>query len=142
MSSGNLPSTPVEGARKALVEMSLNEPQPPAPLGGKACATPLPLAATGALVSSDGQVGTPEFNKCVLRAAWPWRGGAGAWTRGLRTRHLHAPDASTPHPSLRCAAAVTVAKAAAEAALIKLREKHSEPECKKREGACAQRVCC
>jgi hypothetical protein len=35
-----------------------------------------------------------------------------------------------------------VAKAAAEAALIKLREKHSEPECKKREGACAQRVCC
>jgi hypothetical protein len=84
MSSGNLPSTPGDGARKALAEMSLNEPQPPAPLGGKACATPLPLAATDALVSSNGLVSTAEFYECVSRATRPWRSERGGTTRGLR----------------------------------------------------------
>jgi hypothetical protein len=78
MSSGFLPSTPVDGARNALTALSLNEP-PAQPTFGKECATP---AAIGALVSSGGLVGTPEFNKCVSRAARQWRGGAGAWTRG------------------------------------------------------------
>lgn len=83
MSSGNLPATPVEGARTALAHKSLNEPQPPAPLV-KDCATPAPLAATGALVSSNGLVSTAEFYECVSRATRPWRSERGGTTRGLR----------------------------------------------------------
>lgn len=133
MSSGNLLSTPGDGAREALAALSLNA-QPPAQPVGKECATPAPWSATGALVSSGGLVGTPEFNKCVSRAARPWRSGRGGLDNWPPRRLCTRLTPALRTPSLRSLAALAAAEAAAE----KLRAEHSELERKKREGACAQ----